>query len=82
MIRVHDFDGPEEFLEAMRSADIVRKHRNLIYVQGLKLLQTGGGRGGRRVTGGPAPRAKARPPRSGGGGALGGRRRGGPTGKG
>jgi predicted metal-dependent phosphoesterase TrpH/glycosyltransferase involved in cell wall biosynthesis len=48
MIRVHDFDGPEEFLEAMRDADIVRKHKNLIYVQALKLLQTGGGRGGQR----------------------------------
>ena len=47
MIRVHDFDGPGEFLEAMRSADIVRKHKNLMYVQTLKLLQTGGGRGGR-----------------------------------
>ena len=48
MIRVHDFDGPEEFLEAMRDADIVRKKRNLVYVQTLKWLQTGGGRGGRR----------------------------------
>jgi predicted metal-dependent phosphoesterase TrpH/glycosyltransferase involved in cell wall biosynthesis len=48
MIRVHDFDGPAEFLEAMRDADIVRKHKNLIYVQALKLLQTGGGRGGQR----------------------------------
>jgi len=47
MIRVHDFDGPQEFLEAMRSADIVRKHKNLVYVQTLKFLQTGGGRGGR-----------------------------------
>ena len=27
MIRVHDFDGPEEFLESMRDADIVRKHK-------------------------------------------------------
>ena len=42
MIRVHDFDGPEEFLEAMRDADIVRKHKNLVYVQALKLLQTTG----------------------------------------
>jgi predicted metal-dependent phosphoesterase TrpH len=75
MIRVHDFDGPEEFLEAMRSADIVRKHRNLVYVQGLKLLQTGGGRGGRRISGGPAPRAKARPSRSAATRALGTRRR-------
>jgi predicted metal-dependent phosphoesterase TrpH/glycosyltransferase involved in cell wall biosynthesis len=46
MIRLHDFEGPEEFLEAMRSADIVRKHKNLIYVQALKFLQTSGGRGG------------------------------------
>ncbi len=50
MIRVHDFDGPEEFLEAMRAADIVRKHRNLVYVQALKWIQTSGGRGGRRVS--------------------------------
>jgi predicted metal-dependent phosphoesterase TrpH/glycosyltransferase involved in cell wall biosynthesis len=49
MIRVHDFDGPEEFLESMRNADIVRKKRNLVYVQTLKWLQTGGGRGGRRT---------------------------------
>jgi predicted metal-dependent phosphoesterase TrpH/glycosyltransferase involved in cell wall biosynthesis len=42
MTRVCDFDGPEEFLEAMRDADIVRKHKNLIYVQTLKLLQTTG----------------------------------------
>jgi predicted metal-dependent phosphoesterase TrpH len=41
-IRLHDFDGPEEFLEAMRSADIVRKHKNLVYVQTLKFLQTTG----------------------------------------
>ena len=27
MIRVHDFDGPQEFLESMRDADIVRKQR-------------------------------------------------------
>jgi predicted metal-dependent phosphoesterase TrpH/glycosyltransferase involved in cell wall biosynthesis len=46
MIRVHDFDGPEEFLEAIRDADIVRKHKNLIYVQALKFLQTTGGRAG------------------------------------
>ena len=39
-IRVHDFDGPEEFLEAMRDADITRKHKNLVYVQALKFLQT------------------------------------------
>ena len=56
MIRVHDFDGPEEFLEAMRDADIVRKHKNLIYVQALKLLQTSGGRA---AAGGAAARAAA-----------------------
>jgi predicted metal-dependent phosphoesterase TrpH/glycosyltransferase involved in cell wall biosynthesis len=50
MIRVHDFDGPAEFLEAMRAADIVRKHRNLVYVQALKWIQTSGGRGGKRVS--------------------------------
>ena len=41
-VRIHDFDGPEEFLEAMRDADITRKHKNLVYVQALKLLQTKG----------------------------------------
>jgi predicted metal-dependent phosphoesterase TrpH len=40
--RIHDFDGPAEFLEAMRDADITRKHKNLLYVQALKLLQTTG----------------------------------------
>jgi predicted metal-dependent phosphoesterase TrpH len=48
-IRLRDFDGPEEFLEAMREADIVRKHKNLVYVQALKFLQTTGGRGGRSL---------------------------------
>jgi predicted metal-dependent phosphoesterase TrpH len=41
-MRIHRFDGPEEFLEAMRDADITRKHKNLVYVQALKLLQTTG----------------------------------------
>ena len=41
-LRVREFDGPTEFLEAMRDADIVRKHKNLVYVQALKLLQTTG----------------------------------------
>jgi predicted metal-dependent phosphoesterase TrpH len=40
--RIHDFEGPAEFLEAMRDADITRKHKNLLYVQTLKLLQTAG----------------------------------------
>jgi glycosyltransferase involved in cell wall biosynthesis len=48
-IRLRDFDGPDEFLESMREADIVRKHKNLVYVQALKFLQTTGGRGGRSL---------------------------------
>ncbi|HMA26647.1 MAG: glycosyltransferase [Solirubrobacterales bacterium] len=50
-IRLRDFDGPQEFLESMRDADIVRKHKNLVYVQALKFLQTTGGRGGRSLPG-------------------------------
>jgi glycosyltransferase involved in cell wall biosynthesis len=49
-IRLRDFEGPREFLESMREADIVRKHKNLAYVQALKFLQTSGGRGGRSLT--------------------------------
>ncbi len=41
-IRMRDFDGPEEFLESLRDADIVRKHQSLLYVQALKFLQTRG----------------------------------------
>ena len=41
-IRIRDFEGPKEFLEAMRGADITRKHKNLVYVQTLKFLQTAG----------------------------------------
>jgi predicted metal-dependent phosphoesterase TrpH len=41
-VRIHDFDGAGEFLEAMRDADITRKHKNLVYVQALKILQTTG----------------------------------------
>jgi glycosyltransferase involved in cell wall biosynthesis len=48
-IRLRDFEGPQEFLESMRDADIVRKHKNLVYVQALKFLQTTGGRGGRSL---------------------------------
>jgi PHP domain len=39
-IRMRDFDGPEEFLESLRAADIVRKPQSLLYVQALKFLQT------------------------------------------
>jgi glycosyltransferase involved in cell wall biosynthesis len=39
-IRMRDFDGPEEFLESLRDADIVRKRQSLLYVQALKFIQT------------------------------------------
>jgi glycosyltransferase involved in cell wall biosynthesis len=39
-IRMRDFDGPEEFLESLRDADIVRNPASLFYVQALKFLQT------------------------------------------
>jgi glycosyltransferase involved in cell wall biosynthesis len=39
-IRMRDFDGPEEFLESLREADIVTKSSSLLYVQALKFLQT------------------------------------------
>ena len=51
-IRMRDFDGPEEFLESLREADIIRKKQSLLYVQALKFIQTkggtAGGRGGKR----------------------------------
>ena len=39
-IRMRDFSGPEEFLESLRDADIVRNPASLLYVQALKFLQT------------------------------------------
>ncbi|MDQ6749669.1 MAG: glycosyltransferase [Actinomycetota bacterium] len=39
-IRMRDFDGPQEFLESLREADIIRKPTSLLYVQALKFLQT------------------------------------------
>jgi hypothetical protein len=39
-IAMRDFDGPEEFLESLRDADIIRRKQSLLYVQALKLLQT------------------------------------------
>jgi glycosyltransferase involved in cell wall biosynthesis len=62
-IRLRDFEGPREFLESMREADIVRKHKNLVYVQALKFLQTSGGRGGRSLVardGGRSARSRRR----------------------
>lgn len=39
-ITMHDFDGPEEFLESLRTADLARTPSSLVYVQALKFLQT------------------------------------------
>lgn len=39
-ISMYDFDGPEEFLESLRTADIARTPSSLVYVQALKFLQT------------------------------------------
>jgi predicted metal-dependent phosphoesterase TrpH len=41
-IKMRDFDGPDEFLESLRDADIVRKRQSLLYVQALKFIQTRG----------------------------------------
>jgi glycosyltransferase involved in cell wall biosynthesis len=60
MIRLRNFDGPVEFLEAMREAEIVRKQKNMVYVQTLKFLQTSGGRGGRSLAGQDGTRSAAR----------------------
>jgi len=53
-IRMRDFDGPEEFLESLRDADIIRKRTSLLYVQALKFIQT-------KATPAPARRRTARP---------------------
>ncbi len=50
-IRMRDFDGPEEFLESLREADIVTRPTSLLYVQALKFLQT-------KATPPPARRAR------------------------
>ncbi len=47
-IRMREFDGPEEFLESLRDADIVRNPASLLYVQALKFLQTKALPGGAR----------------------------------
>ncbi len=39
-IRMRDFDGPQEFLQSLRDADIIRNPSSLLYVQALKFLQT------------------------------------------
>ena len=47
-IRMRDFDGPEEFLESLREADIIRRKQSLLYVQALKFIQTKGPKGRKR----------------------------------
>jgi hypothetical protein len=39
-IRMRDFNGPQEFLQSLRDAEITTKPSSLIYVQALKFLQT------------------------------------------
>jgi hypothetical protein len=39
-VRMPDFDGPDEFLEALREAEITTKPSSLLYVQALKFLET------------------------------------------
>jgi glycosyltransferase involved in cell wall biosynthesis len=39
-VRMPDFDGPEEFMEALREAEITTKPSSLLYVQALKFLET------------------------------------------
>ena len=40
MLRMRPFKGPEEFMTALREADIVTHRKNLLYLQSLKFLQT------------------------------------------
>ena len=39
-VRMPDFEGPEEFIEALRAAEIITKPSSLLYVQALKFLET------------------------------------------
>ena len=47
-VRMRDFDGPEEFMESLRTAEIHTTPTNYVYVQALKFLQTRAGSGGGR----------------------------------
>jgi hypothetical protein len=51
---MRDFNGPEEFLESLREADITHKRQSLLYVQALKFIQT-------KATPAPARKRTARP---------------------
>ena len=37
---MRDFDGPAEFLQSLRDAEILTRPSSLLYVQALKFLQT------------------------------------------
>jgi predicted metal-dependent phosphoesterase TrpH/glycosyltransferase involved in cell wall biosynthesis len=50
-IEMRDFDGPDEFLDSLRDADIIRGRQSLLYVQALKFIQTKAAPSGRRATG-------------------------------
>jgi predicted metal-dependent phosphoesterase TrpH len=39
-VRMPDFEGPEEFLQALRESEILTSPKSLLYVQALKFLQT------------------------------------------
>jgi hypothetical protein len=39
-VRMRDFDGPQEFLAALRDGEIITLPTNYVYVQALKFLQT------------------------------------------
>ncbi|HEY2768913.1 MAG TPA: PHP domain-containing protein [Solirubrobacteraceae bacterium] len=39
-VRMRDFDGPQEFLQSLRDAEILTRPTSLLYVQALKFLQT------------------------------------------
>ena len=61
-IRMRDFDGPEEFLESLREADIIRRKQSLLYVQALKFIQTKGPQGrASAASSGAAKRSGPRP---------------------
>ena len=63
-IRMRDFDGPEEFLESLRDADIAGKPSSLRYaqVQALKFLQTKATPPAARARHAPAQGGHARSP--------------------
>jgi predicted metal-dependent phosphoesterase TrpH/glycosyltransferase involved in cell wall biosynthesis len=64
-IAMRDFDGPEEFLESLRDADIVRKRQSLLYVQALKFIQTKSPAGRKSTGSGGQPPSARKSPRSG-----------------